>query len=128
MTMHVPHATPNHRALPAFAAREALEELPSRRPPTASSASSALQWERVEVDRYEVRRGKRTLGFIDVVGAVFVVLAGSRYSRAIEFAQTLVFEDAVSALSGDEPTSDPSSLRHNDEPQGRPTSQREVTQ
>ncbi|WP_375385110.1 hypothetical protein [uncultured Microbacterium sp.] len=74
-----------------------LEIHPTNRRPRALP-SSPPQWQRVGVDRYQVRVGTRTLGYIDVVGAVFVVLAGSRYSRAVETAQTLVFEDAVNAL------------------------------
>ena len=101
MTTHLPHTSRGRRALPTFAARESLEGLPSRRPPAPSSAPSSLQCEQVGPDRYIVRRGTRTLGFIDVIGAVFVVLAGPRYSHAVEFAQTLVFEDALAALNGD---------------------------
>jgi len=63
-----------------------------------------LRWEQVEPDRYVVRHGTRTLGFVDVVGAVFVVLAGTRYSHAVEFAQTLAFEEAVLELCGDDKT------------------------
>jgi len=106
MTTHVPHTSRGRRALPTFAARESLEGLPSRRPPAPSSVPSSLQCEQVGLDRYVVRRGARTLGFIDVVGAVFVVLAGPRHSHAVEFAQTLVFEDALGALNGDDPPAD----------------------
>jgi hypothetical protein len=98
MTLQVPH-TRRQRNFPAPASRETLQELPNRRPPAPPSEASALQWERVSPDRYEIRLGTRTLGFIDVVGAVFVVLAGATYSRAIECAQTLVFEDALDALT-----------------------------
>jgi hypothetical protein len=75
------------------------------------------------VDRYEIRRGAHTLGFIDVVGAVFVVLAGERYSRAVEAVQTLVFEDALGALSGDDSTL---GENHNG-PEPRPLRHTEVT-
>jgi hypothetical protein len=100
MSAEASHAGRRPRPLPGYAARETLEELPSRRPPPAPSNSFALHWDRVGVDRYEIRRGARTLGFIDVVGAVFVVLAGERYSHAVEAVQTLVFEDALGALGG----------------------------
>ena len=40
-----------------------------------------------------------TVGFIDVVGAVFVVLAGARYDRAVEVLQTLDFAVAVDTIS-----------------------------
>ncbi|KAA9105094.1 hypothetical protein F6B43_18210 [Microbacterium rhizomatis] len=93
------------RPLPALATRESLEQLPTRMPPSPAVPSSALQWQRIGVDRYQVRIGTLTLGYIDVVGAVFVVLAGSRYSRAVETAQTLVFEDAVNILRTDAPES-----------------------
>lgn len=50
-----------------------------------------------------MRVGTQTLGFIDVVvGAVFVVLAGSHYNHATEKVQTLVFEEAITALVPDE--------------------------
>ena len=98
MSAEASHAGRHPRPLPGYAARETLEELPSRRPPAAPSNAFALQWDRVGVDRYEIRRGARTLGFIDVVGAVFVVLTGERYSHAVESAQTLAFEDALSVL------------------------------
>ena len=123
MSAEASHAGRRPRPLPGYVARETLEELPSRRPPPAPSNSFALQWDRVGVDRYEIRRGARTLGFIDVIGAVFVVLAGERYSHAVEAIQTLVFEDALSALSGDDPT-----LGENDNrPEPRPIRHTEVT-
>lgn len=112
MTMQVRRTTRGRRSLPAFAVRETLEELPSRRPPEASPALADVQWEQVEPDRYVVRHGARTLGFVDVVGAVFVVLAGPRYSHAVEFAQTLVFAEALGALTGDDPTPDHAVLDH----------------
>jgi hypothetical protein len=102
VTLEVPHSTRRRQAFPPFAALESLEQLPTRRPPTAPERSSPVQWERVGVDRYEVRIDTQTLGFIDVVGAVFVVLAGSQYDRATETSQTLVFDEAISALVPDE--------------------------
>jgi len=109
MTIHVTHIARGRRALPAFTDREALEQLPSRRPPVPSPATD-LHWEQLEPDRYVVRRGARTLGFVDVVGAVFVVLSGPHYSHAVEFAQTLIFEEALAALTGKNPTLDASPL------------------
>ena len=73
----------------------------------------------VETRGYVVRRGARTLGFVDVVGAVFVVLAGPRYSHEVEFAQTLIFEEALFALSGDDSTPEQDSLGLDDRPQAR---------
>jgi len=126
MSAEASHAGRRPRPLPGYAAIETLEELPTRRPPTAPSSAFALQWDRVGVDRYEVRCGARTLGFIDVVGAVFVVLAGDRYSRAVESTQTLVFEAALSALSEDDPTLDESSWEHDNGPAARPVRHAEV--
>ena len=108
MTIHVPQIARGRRSLPAFSDRETLEQLPSRRPPAPSPSPTDMHWEQLEPDTYVVRRGGRTLGFVDVVGAVFVVLSGPRYSRAVEFAQTLVFEEALAALTGQNPTCDAS--------------------
>src|SRR5688500_18283055 len=64
----------------------------------AAPPASEVTWSRVGRDRYEVTRSGRTLGFVDVEGAVFVALAGTRYDRAVEASQTLRFADAVRAL------------------------------
>jgi hypothetical protein len=76
-----------------------LKELPLRRPEPPAPEDSDVRWERIDIDRYEVRARGTTVGFIDVVGAVFVVLAGSRYSRAVEVLQTLDFATAVASIS-----------------------------
>ena len=55
-------------------------------------------WIRIEADRYEVCRGDRLLGYVEVVGSVHVALAGERYDRAVEVAQSLLFELAIEAL------------------------------
>jgi hypothetical protein len=75
-----------------------LKELPARMPEPPAPASSPAQWERVDIDRYRVKVAGVTAGFIDVVGAVFVVLAGARYDRAVEVQQTLDFATAVACL------------------------------
>lgn len=75
----------------------ALRQLPSRRP-EAPSTEVDVRWELVDVDRYEVREGEVTLGYIDVVGAVFVALGGPWYSAAVELRQTLRFDEAVQTL------------------------------
>lgn len=80
------------RAMPS------LKELPLRRPQPPAPADSAVRWERVDPDRYEILLLDETRGYIDVVGAVFVVLAGPRYDRAVEVLQTLDFERAVQAV------------------------------
>jgi len=49
---------------------------------------------------YEVRRGDRVVGYVDIVGGVYVALAGSRYDHAVEVRQSIVLDVAVAALSG----------------------------
>ncbi len=77
---------------------DALKQLAPRRPAEPPREDADVRWERVDVDRYRVTSGSCTAGFVDVVGAVFVVLAGDRYDRAIEVAQTLQFERAIEIL------------------------------
>jgi hypothetical protein len=77
---------------------DALKQLAPRRPADPSPVGAKIHWELVDIDRYRVMCGARTAGFIDVVGAVFVVLAGERYDRATEVTQTLVFARAVDVL------------------------------
>ena len=77
---------------------EALRELPTRRPQPAAEAGVPIQWELIDLDRYAVREHGRIVGFIDVVGAVFVALGGTRYDRATELVQTLDFDTAIAAL------------------------------
>ncbi|WP_344737552.1 hypothetical protein [Microbacterium awajiense] len=38
------------------------------------------------------------MGYVDVVGAVFVALRGTRYDRAVEVEQTLLFDRAIAVL------------------------------
>lgn len=85
-------------AAPVLVDGEALRALPPRRPADAAARASRIQWDLVAPDRYEVRIGGEVAGFIDVVGAVYVVLAGSPYSKAVEIAQTLVWSTATTAL------------------------------
>ncbi len=93
--------------LPCFVDAEILAELPMRRPATSAEGSSCVQWSLVDIDRYEVRRSGGVLGYIDVVGAVYVALSGPRGDRAEEISQTLVFEHAVGALEARAATSEP---------------------
>ncbi|WP_019179987.1 hypothetical protein [Microbacterium yannicii] len=79
-------------------ATESLKQLPMRRLPDAPAPSAHLKWARVGFDRYEVRLDGGVIGYVEVVGAVYVVLEGHRYDRAVEILQTLVFDDALSAL------------------------------
>jgi len=80
-----------------------LQELPPRLPVSPPDAGATLRWERCAPERYVVWNGTRVIGYVDVVGAVFVVLAGSHYDRATEVAQTLVFDSALAALTGTDP-------------------------
>lgn len=80
-----------------LAAAEALRQLPTRRPDPAGTEAQ-VHWEIADVDRYEVREGDVVLGYIDVVGAVFVALSGPWYAAAVEVKQTLQFDEAVHTL------------------------------
>ncbi|MBN9171016.1 MAG: SUMF1/EgtB/PvdO family nonheme iron enzyme [Microbacterium sp.] len=51
------------------------------------------------LDRYEVRHGDAVVGYVDVVGPVFVALVGMRYDRATEVAQTLTFLTAIAVVA-----------------------------
>ncbi|WP_309103987.1 hypothetical protein [Microbacterium sp.] len=78
-----------------------LQALPPRRPLSSPADSARVRWERTGPERYVVRDGADVLGYIDIVGAVFVVMAGARYDRATEVMQTLVFDNAIAALTGE---------------------------
>jgi hypothetical protein len=95
MTMQ---ATDGYSAITRDDVWDALKHLAPRRPADPAPANATVRWDLVDIDRYRVVSGARTLGFIDVVGAVFVVLDGDRYDRATELAQTLVFARAVDLL------------------------------
>jgi hypothetical protein len=71
---------------------------PLAHPPGSSTAVPGVIWERIDTESYAVSVDGRTVGFVDVVGAVFVSLAGPRYDRAEEIAQSLLFERAVAVL------------------------------
>ncbi|MCG7414453.1 MULTISPECIES: hypothetical protein [Microbacterium] len=64
----------------------------------ASPPVRGLVWELIDLDCYAVGRDGVALGFVDVVGRVYVSLAGARYCRAVEVAQSLSFERAVAAV------------------------------
>ncbi len=103
MSVDSPPARPRRRALPRFAEADTLRHLPPRRPADPPTPASPLQWVARAADQYEVTLCGETVGFIDVVGAVFVSLAGSRRDRAVEVAQSLVFENALDALNAPPP-------------------------
>lgn len=47
---------------------------------------------------YEVRQRDEVVGFIDIVGGVYVALAGPRYDHAVEVRQSIVLDAAIAAL------------------------------
>lgn len=57
-----------------------------------------IPWTRIDLDLYEVAREGYIVGYVEVVGAVFVALGGARYDRAVEVSQHLTFHSAVDAL------------------------------
>lgn len=76
------------------AARAAAKAAPSSTTP----ALTEIPWTRVDLDLYEVAREGYIVGYVEVVGAVFVALGGPRYDRAVEISQHLTFHAAVDAL------------------------------
>lgn len=81
-----------------------LQMMPENRTPAVEVAAETpdvldLRWERIAPERYRALRGEECVGFVDVVGAVFVVLAGARYDRAEEIAQTLDFDRVTELLA-----------------------------
>lgn len=63
-----------------------------------SSTTTEIPWTRIDLDLYEVSRGGYIVGYVEVVGAVFVALGGPRYDRAVEVSQHLTFHAAVDVL------------------------------
>ena len=61
-------------------------------------ALTEIPWTRIDLDLYEVSRGGYIVGYVEVVGAVFVALSGARYDRAVEVSQHLTFHAAVDVL------------------------------
>ncbi len=76
------------------AARAAAPADPAVIPP----ALTEIPWTRIDLDLYEVARDGYIVGYVEVVGAVFVALGGARYDRAVEVSQHLTFHSAVDAL------------------------------
>lgn len=69
---------------------------------TLDIAVTPLTWKLAADDRYRVDCEQHTVGFIEVVGQHYVVLHGSRYSRAVEISQTRDFERALRQLEAAE--------------------------
>lgn len=65
---------------------------------TAADARTELPWTRIDLDLYEIARGDHIVGYVEVVGPIFVALGGSRYDRAVEVCQALTFHSAVDAV------------------------------
>jgi len=67
-------------------------------PVIARPTVAEIPWTRIDLDLYEVARDGYIVGYVEVVGAVFVALGGARYDRAVEVSQHLTFHAAVEAL------------------------------
>lgn len=63
-----------------------------------AATATEIPWTRIDLDLYEVARDGRIVGYVEVVGAVFVALGGPRYDRAVEIAQHLTFHAAVDTI------------------------------
>lgn len=57
-----------------------------------------IPWTRIDLDLYEVASDGCIVGYVEVVGSVFVALGGTRYDRAVEVAQHLTFHAAVDTV------------------------------
>jgi hypothetical protein len=64
----------------------------------STAVSTEIPWTRIDLDLYEVSRGGYIVGYVEVVGAVFVALGGARYDRAVEVSQHVTFHAAVDVL------------------------------
>ena len=85
------------------ALRSRVKPLPpepgSRRAEPPAPGEITVRCHRIDVDRYEVIARGSTVGYIDVVGPLFVVLAGCRYDHAVEVLQTRDFAAAVDSIA-----------------------------
>ncbi|WP_150958411.1 hypothetical protein [Microbacterium testaceum] len=93
MVMEAPLSRPGSSKAAARAAAKA-----TAKPIVASPALTEIPWTRIDLDLYEVARDGYIVGYVEVVGAVFVALGGARYDRAVEVSQHLTFHAAVDAL------------------------------
>lgn len=66
--------------------------------PALVPALSSIPWTRIDLDLYEVAHGGAVVGYVEVVGSVFVALGGTRYDRAVEVSQHVTFHAAVDVL------------------------------
>jgi hypothetical protein len=71
-------------------------------PPTASRPERpTLVAVRVLDDVYRVDSGDRVLGYVQVVGRVYVTLSGRVYNTSVEISQSLDLDTAVACLAAD---------------------------
>lgn len=86
--------------VPATASDAVVVAVPAPVPaaPAPAVAFTEIPWTRIDLDLYEVARDGYIVGYVEVVGAVFVALGGTRYDRAVEVSQHLTFHAAVEAL------------------------------
>jgi hypothetical protein len=64
-----------------------------------TEAHDELVLDRVSPSLLRITRGDRVMGFVEHVGRVYVALAGERYDRAVEVAQSLDVTRAARALA-----------------------------
>ena len=69
--------------------------------PAAHRRPGLAVYRSVRPDLVEVVVGHRTVGYLEVVGHLFVALRGERYDRAVEVAQSMSIQVAHAALCGD---------------------------
>ncbi|MDT0117375.1 hypothetical protein Q9R20_10265 [Microbacterium sp. PRF11] len=93
MVMEAPLSRPGSSKAAARAAMKATAA-----PVVAPPALTEIPWTRIDLDLYEVAREGYIVGYVEVVGAVFVALGGPRYDRAVEISQHHTFHAAVDAL------------------------------
>jgi hypothetical protein len=72
-------------------------DIPISRPEQREIATE-IPWTRIDLDLYEVASDGRIVGYVEVVGSVFVALGGTRYDRAVEVDQHLTFHAAVDTV------------------------------
>lgn len=63
-----------------------------------TDAHDELVLDRVSPSLLRVSRGEQVVGFVEHVGRVYVALAGERYDRAVEVAQSLDVTRAARSL------------------------------
>lgn len=65
---------------------------------SSAQAATEVPWTRIDLDLYEIARAGFIVGYVEVVGPIFVALSGPRYDRATEVCQSLTFHAAVEAV------------------------------